>query len=252
MKKRSLTSTLAVFLFLALILPAAHAEESAESRIAELQAEQREAQTLRYHTLSAPLVSGGLTTTAVVPEEPVYAGGPSLLNGNYTVGYEGGISYRQLSENTKDIFRIRYSQLKEPAAFFFVFGEKLDARNRWFRLRYTGLRLPERLALEFDHDELRSDSRFYVYPENSAGPASLLFKLPDKFPYSEIDSLRFVVDPETAGDLDGDFLILGLELLPLETDPLAKLPETNLMRFDWYADPFEADNEAPLNAQYRF
>jgi len=251
MKKTFSVLLFTVFLFLTPFFSAVHAEESVESRLAELQAERREAQTLRYNTLSAPLVS---TPAVSVPRaaDPTGIDIPSLLDIDYTVGYEGALSYRQLSEDERGIVRIRYSQLKEPAAFFFTFAETLDARNRWFRLRTTGLRLPERLALEFDHDEMRNDSRFYVYPENSAAPSSLFFKLPDKFPYSQIDSLRFIVDPETAGDLDGDFLILGLELLPPGADPLAKLPPSDLTRFEWYTDPFEADNEAPLNTQYRF
>ena len=157
------------------------------------------------NTLASPLFlsEGG--------PELVSSKGISLSENPFLFGYEGDLEYEQM---VNGVYRLRYHDLKKEAAFFFLLDEPMDLRNRWFRLRYSGVNLPSRMGLEFDHDELRLDAKFDVYLTKTTAIEGVYFKLPDKGTFSTVDSVRLVVRPEDDIEPDADFLILGMELLP--------------------------------------
>lgn len=247
MLKKSLLFAVVAALFFSLNLTAPlSAEEAAQeahSRADKLEDLYDESKEADRNTLAAPLLFS--KSPAALPK----LRGTSLLKEDYLLGYEGTIDYQMISGVG---IRLNYGTLKEKTSFFLVFDKSMDLRNRWVRLVYTGLGAPPRLALEFDHDELRNDSKYYVYLDDSSRPESVLFKLPAKAAYSEIGSLRFVMEPEFAKDANADFLILDLEILPEESDPFGNFPESDLSRFDLFSEPFDADNELPVNAQKTF
>ena len=217
---------------------------SAESKLAELNARYRAENQLAGETLSAPLASSlPLAAPLNLPPE-------SLLGAAYTPGHEGEIFYEQVSDTT---FRLKYLDLETEAFFYFLFEKPQDLRNRWMRLRYSGLKTPHKLTIRLDHAAYRSDTDFAVYPEDTLKPAQLFFKLPDKATFENVKSLGFVIDPsEEAAGRDGDFMILGLDLIEDEAVQSALLPETDLMRFDWYRDPFQSDNRTPGSTAKQF
>ena len=201
------------------------------------------ARELDQNTLAAPLLLSQAAEPWDLPQ------GTSLLSQPYKIGYEGGLDYQKIADQA---YRLRYQDLKKQASFFFLFDKSLDLRDRWVRLRYSGLNAPRRLSLEIDPDELRTDGRLDLYLSASPSIESVYFKLPDKVPYGELDSLHFLILPEDLQSEDGDFLILGLELLPQGGGPLDQAPPSDLSRFDGYSNPFEAENKTPVNSQYSF
>ncbi|MBI3316409.1 MAG: hypothetical protein HYZ85_00190 [Candidatus Omnitrophica bacterium] len=198
-----------------------------------------ETETFGKNTLAPPLR---------LAEKPAFVdplNGISLLKKPLLEGFQGAMTYQALEGSG---YRLRFDELSGHASFFLVFEKSLDLRNRWFHLRYAGTGVNQ-LAIVFDHDEGRRDRPFFVYLESSVEPENVYFKLPSKFPYSEIHSLRLIANPDFTENHLADFMILGLDLLPEDSDPLASLPETDLGRFDWYSEPLQADNEVSVNMQ---
>ena len=224
--------------------PAAHAGEkpSAESKLAELGEKYSEASSVEHHTLAAPLMTAPLATDLSLTE------GLALLGRASTLGHKGDLAFEQTLEKA---VKLQAFTLKDEASLFWLFDQSMDLRSRWFRLRYAGLNPPHRIGVQFDHDELRADSTFDVYLEDSPA-GSVFFKLPDGDPFSMIENIHLIFEP---ADLDGgnfDFVILGLDLLPEEEDPLANLPATDLERFDWYRRPLKAENLVEVNTPQTF
>lgn len=205
----------------------------------ELQNQYYESEELNQNTLATPL------RFAEKPEFINPLSGTSLLSGNVLEGSEGHLAYQAIDGLG---YRLRFNELLGRASFFLVFDKPMDIRNRWFRLRYTGIGVPERLALVFDHDEKRNE-QFFVYLESSTNEEIVYFKLPDTIPYTDIHSVRLIADPELSEAELADFLILGIDILSETENPMAGLPETDLSRFDWFSNPLKADNEVALNLQ---
>lgn len=202
-----------------------------------------EGRELSTQTLANPLL---LSQT---PRDPTEIPGTSLLAHPFKFGYQGDLSYRQIEDQ---VFRLRYEDLEEDSAFFFLFDEPLNLRNRWVRLRYFGEKIPSRLELQVESDLPRSDGRYDLYLAGSDHLESVYFKLPDKTPFGELDSIRLVIHPEEQRDPDADFMILGLELLPAGEGPLGNVSLTDRHRFENYAEPFEAQNQVSINTQSAF
>lgn len=162
--------------------------------------------------LAAPLFSGNLNP-ALNPFNPL--NGSSLLENLYNVSRFGDLEYQQVGDTS---FRLRFQVLKEPAGFFWLLNKKLDLRNQWVRIIYSGTFVPEHAFLALNVKKLRADSLFLIYFQHSSMPETSYFKLPANLPEEEIHSLGLVFD---ADEPPADFMIVGLEVLPPGEDPLA-------------------------------
>lgn len=217
------------------------ATPSANSKIADLEESYEDSSVVEHNTLAAPLLLGdpalgGLRVTSK---------NLSFFDVPHTSGYKGNLQFERKEDGS---VRLQYRDLKEEAAFFWLFERPMDLKNRWVRMSYSGLLVPSRVALEFDHDEKRLDSRFNLYLDDSLTPQSVFFKLPDAAPFAEIETLRLVVSPKDLKGRSADFAILDLELLPTDANPLGKVP-SDLNRFDWYAEPLRAENRSSFNTE---
>lgn len=216
----------------------------ANSKVADLEEIYKNSSAVGNDTVAAPLLLGDPALGAL----RVTSKNLSLLDVPHTVGHKGNLVFER---DGKAGVRIQYRDLKEEAAFFWLFERPMDLKNRWVRMSYSGLQVPSHVALEFDHDEKRSDSRFDLYLDNSLAPQSVLFKLPEAKPFAQIETLRLIVSPENLKNRNADFAILDLEILPAGTNPLGK-PASDLTRFDWYAEPLKAENRASFNTEYAY
>lgn len=227
-----------LFVFSTFNIRFAAAEDSSDSKIKALQ----ESVAIGQDTLSAPLLLSQ-------PQNLLSPVRGSLLNQSSSAGFEGDLAYQKLAG---DSYRLRYRDLKQAAAFFFLFEKPLDLKDRWVRVHYSGLHIPSHVKLELDHDEMRDDSEFDLYLNQQPQEGSVDFKLPDKEPFGDIHSLRLVMDPELLEDPYGDFLILGLELLPAGEGPLDQVAASDPSRFDAPWSPFDADNLTAVNPDFAF
>ena len=198
---------------------------------------------LEENTIASPLMFSD------IPSIPLVGNHVELLSLPHQMGYQGDILYQKLDG---DAFRIKFQDLKQKSAFFWVFDSPIDARDRWFRLRYSGIYAPSQMVLSFDHDEDRNDSNFNVFLDPSKDAKAVYFKLPEREGFSKVESLRFILDPEILKEDSGDFMVLGLELLPESDNPLAGLPATDPHRFDHPLSLMAADNQASVNGGYAF
>ncbi len=195
-------------------------------------------------TLVSPLLLSQPSEHFQVPD------GTSLLKNPFEVGYEGDLQYEKLSDET---FRLRYFDLTRDASFFFVFDKPLNLKDRWVRLRYTGLKLPSHLALELDFEERRSDTHYDLYLDQAPGLGSVYFKLPAKASFEQVDSLRLIMEPDHLASMDADFMILGLEIVPEGEGPLDNLGPSDYRHFEELsANSFDAENQVPLNMAYSY
>lgn len=220
------------------------ATPSASSKIADLEEKYEDSSVVEHNTLAAPLLLGD----PVLGGLRVLSKNLSLLDVPHTVGYKGNLLFE---ENRDKSVRLQYQNLTEEAAFFWLFERPMDLKNRWVRMDYSGLLVPSRVALEFDHDELRADSGFDLFLDGSPATQSVFFKLPDAEPFAEIETLRLVISPDDLKNKSADFAILDLEILPTGADPLGEAP-SDLNRFDWYAEPLKADNQSSFNTEYAY
>lgn len=241
-RKKLSRIALTVFpIFFAIISNLIVATPSANSKIADLEEIYEDSSVVEHNTLAAPLLLGdpalgGLRVTSK---------NLSFFDVPHTVGYKGNLLFEQSEDKG---VRLQYRDLKEEAAFFWLFERSMDLKNRWVRMSYSGLLVPSRVALEFDHAESRADSNFNLYLDDSLTPQTVYFKLPDAAPFAEIETLRLVVSPEDLKGRSADFAVLDLELLPAGANPLGKAP-SDLNRFDWYAEPLRAENQATFNTE---
>lgn len=195
------------------------------------------------HTLANPLLFSDL------PALPQLGTTARLLELPAQIGYQGDILYQKLESGG---FRIRYDDLKQKSSFFWLLDSPLDARDRWFRLRYTGTYTPLKMILSFDHDETRNDSHFMLFLEPSRGNEDVYFKIPDRIGFKEVESLRFTLDPSSMGESSGDFTILGLDLIPADENPLQSAESGISHTFDHPLSILEADNRVSVNGGYAF
>lgn len=235
-----------LFLLLFLVsfaMPLQADEFSSDEKLRELK-DYGDETTVDQSTLAAPL----LLSQASLGKVTAFSRHLSLFDIPHTVGVKGEILYEQRDELG---VRLEFRDLKEEAAFFWLFERPMDLRNRWVRVHYSGLRVPSCLKLEFDHDELRSDSQFDLYLENTLIGDTVYFKLPDKTAFAKIETLRLVLDPDSLEHNSADFVIHAIELVPAGEDPLGGF-ESDLSRFDWYAEPLKPENRASFNTNYTF
>ena len=233
----AILSLVFAFVFLA-FSPCLMSESASSDKLSELGTGDSP---VEHNTLAAPLFLADFNTVG-------FAGTHSLLREQFTPGTKGDILFQQLADGG---IRLRYRALKEEASFFWLFEKGMDLRNRWLRVRYSGLQVPRRVALEFDKGKSRNGSKFLVYLEDTLVGEEIFFKLPDGISFSNVETIRLVINPEDILRQNGDFVIRDLELLPEGKNPLAG-PPTDLKRFDWYAQPFEPENQASFNTHQSF
>ena len=233
--KKTITFATAILVAITFI-PASYAEPSVQSRLQELKKERE----VKRNTLSPPLFSGGVFGNVSSIRNL------SLLESPYQVGHLGSLDFKKMGETS---FRIRYQDLEESASFFWIFEQKLDLRDRWLEIVYSSIVMPTRVDIVVDSKISRKDSTFPLYFENSLKPRKTYFKLPDRMPFSKVKKLRLVFEPEVARD--ADFMILDMNLLPLGAGPLGNAV-SDISRFDWYEQPFQAQNKAQFNTELTF
>jgi len=243
MKKLIAFPILTLIVSLAWNHPMSLAAPSSESKLEQLQKEYEELRSVRDDTLMAPLF------TSPVAQDRLMIQGVSLLHEIHQVGTMGELFYQTVGEES---YRLKYDNLNDPAAFFWLFKGEMDFRDQWFRLTYSGLSVPKRLSVQFDGDEGRNDSQYFIYLEDSLRPQMVYFKLPHKKPFGQIQMIGLGINPDDVRDPYADFLILGLEMIPQGDDPLSKLSESNFARFDFYGEPFEAENQVAVNTSQVF
>ncbi|MBI3312931.1 MAG: hypothetical protein HYZ83_01660 [Candidatus Omnitrophica bacterium] len=113
---------------------------------------------------------------------------------------------------------VEYGKIEKPS-FSFNFETPHDLRNRWVRVRYSGLDAPEFLRFRFENEELKNFD-FKIYVESSLSSQEVFFKLPDKADFSNTNFLDFAAMPSEKSTLI-DFHIEGIDVLPKGEEPLA-------------------------------
>ncbi|MBI3307527.1 MAG: hypothetical protein HYZ84_06965 [Candidatus Omnitrophica bacterium] len=205
-------------------LPKLYAEDnSAEAKLEALRAVHQESQQVGENTLAAPLISAAasasITTTGLAPTPvEIRSEVESLLRDSTQIGVRGNLVYDQAEGQG---VRVHVAREAKESSLFFSFDGSKDLRDRWVRVRYSGLAVPEFLTVRFDADELRRDSDFRIYLENSVQSREVFFKLPGKTSFADIHSLSFVFDP---GEklLGADFTIEGLDVLAASQEPVTR------------------------------
>ena len=204
-----------------------------------LQQMYHETVTSKQNTLESPLL------IADTQNQILRTPGQTIFGAPFETGTKGNLLYQQIGRSA---FRIQYYQIDEEASVFWRFEKPMDFRNRWFRMHYTGPIVPSHAYLVIDSDKIRNDGKFDVYFENTLTSRFVYFKLPDRMPYSNVKSIRLVMDPDAMETPHADFVILNLMLLPQDEDPLTKPADSDLSRFDWYTNPFSPENQIISNA----
>ncbi len=160
-------------------------EFSVEEKLRALRSEHGQSKQVGQNTLASPLISA-------TPE------GATVFSNAY--------------------LSVEYGKIEKPS-FSFNFETPHDLRNRWVRVRYSGLDAPEFLRLRFENEELKNFD-FKIYLESSLSPQEVFFKLPDKAVFSNTHFLDFAPMPsEKSTPLD--FHIERIDVLPKGEEPLA-------------------------------
>lgn len=144
--------------------------------------------------------------------------GISLFTVPFMIGTRGDIQYQKMEGNA---YRIRFDESEGAASVFFHFDHAMDLRNRWIRIAYSGRTAPEKVSVLVDPlDEKRSDARFPVYLERSDSAHDSFLKLPARGPFAKVKTLDFVIDPKEQKSVRGEFVLLDVQIMPKEFDPL--------------------------------
>ena len=168
--------------------------------------------------------------------------GVSLLATPFTMGTRGAIQYQKFGENS---YRIQFDNSDGVASLFLLFQYEMDLRDRWVRIAYSGRTAPEKVYIVVDRlDEARSDARFPVYLERSENSHDSFFKLPARLPYAKVKSLDFTIDPKDQTNERREFVLLDLQIMPKNFDPLNKglIPSVRVPDFLGF---FQSDNRIP-------
>ena len=224
MKTKISISLFALTLLFFFATPLKAQDVSAESKLEALKAEHHSTNQVGQNTLAAPLMSATAGASVTVTTGPIPSAMETrrgvveaLFTDSTEIGSKGNLSYDQVAGQG---VHVRLTREADQASLFFSFDSSKDLRNRWVRVRYSGMAVPESLTLRFDHDEARRED-FKIYPENSLESKFIFFKLPDKTSYADIHSMRFVMDPQDQQLLDADFMIEGLDVFAAGEEPLA-------------------------------
>ena len=193
---------------------------------------------VQSETLALPLLTGQLAPGLAVPA------GASIFDFPFMIGRKGDLLFQRLDEKA---VRIRITPSGKESAIFWSFEKPMDLRDRTLALHYAAFHAPTKMKLLLNRYQLSAGKGFDIYLEDSAEPAVVYFKLPNRPAFKKVSSIYFVIAPEWLENLPADFTILRLDLTTRETDPIKNLPATDAFRFD---KPFEPENLLPF-ASYK-
>ncbi len=133
----------------------------------------------------------------------------------------------KLQPVTNGAFRLQYEKLETPAEVAWRFEAPADLSNRWFRMDYSGLMIPPQVFLSANPMGSLHDENLNLFLENSSNPNSVYFKLPGKSNYQAVQLLKMIIDPSVLKEKSGDFMVLNLQMLPKNENPLMQTPKAD-------------------------
>lgn len=132
--------------------------------------------------------------------------------------FQGDVEFKKEDHG----FHVLFNKPEEASSISWKFEKTLDVRNRWFRIRYSGLEHDQKMGLQIEKAELGQEgSVFSLSMISSPKPEEVFFKMPDQAEFLDVNILRLIFDLDQAQGQHLDFMILGLDLLPRDADPLA-------------------------------
>ncbi len=171
-----------------------------------------EARTAKQQTIEAPL-AGSILKDELKSLSEVTLGGQKA-----TSSHTPNLKVREIGSRA---VHISFEPLTEAAVYTWNLTAPKNFKDRWFRLRYSGSEIPAHVLLSVQSQVASAPALFDLYPSPSQTPAEILFKFPAGPMFDKTTSLSLVMDPKMAPSGKGSFVLLELEVLAPDHNPLA-------------------------------
>jgi hypothetical protein len=171
-----------------------------------------EVRTAKQQTIEAPL-AGSILKVELKSLSELTLGGQKV-----TSSHTPNLKVREIGSRA---VHISFEPLTDAAAYTWNMAAPKNFKDRWFRLRYSGSEIPAHVLLSVHSQSEAAPVLFDLYPAPSQTPAEIIFKLPAGPMFDKTTSLSLVMDPKLSPAVKGSFVLLELDTLPPDHNPLA-------------------------------